>query len=230
MNFPEPSDYIDIHNHGGKPFQGIFTVETLMAHEGREPVDLEGITFTIGIHPWHLDEGNKDLLLERVRGFAGNPQIAAIGEAGFDRIRGAYLALQKEIFEEQVIISEEHNKPLVIHCVRAWDELLTEHKRLRPKMPWLVHGFRGKPELASQLITKGMYLSFWFEFVMRPESAKLLRSVPPDRIFLETDGADIDIREIYKKVSSDLEIAEEELKVKIYSNFQDFFKLNLCVT
>jgi TatD DNase family protein len=223
MNYPGPSDYIDIHNHGSKASPGIFTIETLMAHEGREPVDLEGITFTIGIHPWYLDEGNKGLLLEKVKELAGNPNVAAIGEAGFDRIRGASPFLQKEIFEEQVIISENCHKPLVIHCVRAWDELLTEHKRLRPKMPWLVHGFRGKPELAAQLITKGMYLSFWFEFVMRPESAPLLKSVPVDRIFLETDGADIDIRDIYEKVSSDLEIDEDLLKTRIYSNFCSFF-------
>jgi TatD DNase family protein len=230
MNYPGPSDYIDIHNHGSKTSPGIFTVETLMAHEGRDPVDLEGITFTIGIHPWYLDESNKSLQMERVRELAGNRDIAAIGEAGFDRIRGASSALQKEIFEDQVIISESYRKPLVIHCVRAWDELLTEHKRLRPKMPWLVHGFRGKPELAGQLISKGMYISFWFDFVMRPEAALLLRSVPVDRIFLETDGADIDIRDIYKKVCSDLDIPEEKLKAIIYFNFHGFFRLNLSVT
>ena len=68
-------------------------------------------------------------------------------------------------------------------------------------MPWLIHGFRGNIELAQQLISKGMYLSFWFDFVIRPESSELLRSLPKDRIFLETDGADVDIRDIYKKVA-----------------------------
>ncbi|MBN1107265.1 MAG: TatD family hydrolase [Bacteroidales bacterium] len=230
MNYPAQGDYIDIHTHGSEPLPGIFTVETLMAHENREPVDLKGITFTTGIHPWHLDEENKDLLLGRVRVLAASSHIAAIGEAGFDRIRGASAPLQKEIFEKQVIISEKNHKPLVIHCVRAWDELLSEHKRLRPKMPWLVHGFRGKPELALQLVAKGMYLSFWFEFVLRSESAALLKRVPPQRIFLETDGAGVDIRDIYKKVSADLKIAEEKLKTLIYSNFHEFFKLNLRTT
>ena len=90
-------------------------------------------------------------------------------------------------------------------------------------MPWLVHGFRGNEELADQLISKGMYLSFWFDFVLRPESADLLKSLPTDRIFLETDGADVDIRDIYKKVSDDLDMSVDELKAIIFSNFFNLF-------
>ena len=93
-------------------------------------------------------------------------------------------------------------------------------------MPWLVHGFRGKPDLAQQLVSKGMYLSFWFDFVMRPEAIPLLKSVPKERIFLETDGADIDIRDIYNKVSADLDISVDDLKTIFFSNFNQFFNKN----
>jgi len=223
MNFPDPGDYIDIHNHGATPATGIFTVETLMAHEEREPQNIRGITFSYGIHPWHLDEENHNQLIARVIKIAGNPEVAAIGEAGFDRIKGPSSELQQKTFEEQVVIAEELRKPVVIHCVRAWDELLKVHKKLKPKKPWLVHGFRGKPDLAQQLVSKGMYLSFWFDFIMRPESVPLLKSVPKERIFLETDGAEIDIRDVYNKVSCDLDISVEELKALIFSNFNHFF-------
>ena len=94
-------------------------------------------------------------------------------------------------------------------------------------MPWLVHGFRGKKELALQLIKRGMYLSFWFDFVMRPESAELLRFLPKERIFLETDGADVDIREIYKKVSDDLAVSVDELKNIILGNFKYFYVITM---
>jgi TatD DNase family protein len=93
-------------------------------------------------------------------------------------------------------------------------------------MPWLVHGFRGNVLLANQLLSKGMYLSFWFDFALRPESAELLRHMPKDRIFLETDGADVDIRTIYNKVAADLEISVDDLKAKILKNFNDFFTLS----
>jgi Tat protein secretion system quality control protein TatD with DNase activity len=69
-----------------------------------------------------------------------------------------------------------------------------------------------------------MYLSFWFDFVIRPESAKLLKSLPKERIFLETDGSDIDIRMIYEKVATDLDIPVDELKSIILTNFNNFFK------
>jgi TatD DNase family protein len=115
--------------------------------------------------------------------------------------------------------------PVVIHSVRAWDELLSEHKKLRPKMPWLIHGFRGKRELAEQLISKSMYLSFWYEFVIRPESADLIRCLPRERLFLETDGADIRISEIYSKVASDLAISVDILKSVLFKNFKKIFNL-----
>jgi TatD DNase family protein len=223
MNLPQPGEYIDIHTHNSKPAEGIFAVENIMAHENMKPKKISARAFTAGIHPWHLNENNREQLLEYVRNIAGNPDLIAFGEAGFDKLRGPSIELQKSTFTEQVKIAGENQKPLVIHCVRSWDELLAAHKNLKPLTPWLVHGFRGKKELALQLIKRGMYLSFWFDFVMRPESADLLRFLPKERIFLETDGADVDIREIYRKVSGDLEISIDELKERILNNFNLLF-------
>jgi TatD DNase family protein len=93
-------------------------------------------------------------------------------------------------------------------------------------MPWLVHGFRGKPELGMQLISKGIYLSFWFDYILTPESALLIKNLPMDRIFLETDGAEIDIRDIYNKVSEDLGTGVDELIKQIFKNYMKFFNLN----
>jgi TatD DNase family protein len=223
MYLPQNGDYIDIHVHGGAPASGIFILESLMAHEEKVPSEIQGIAYTFGIHPWFLNEQNHKQLLASVENSVRHPGIIAIGEAGFDRLRGPSPELQRKVFEEQIAISEELNKPVVIHCVRGWDELLSVHKKLKPQMPRLIHGFRGNVELAAQLLSKGMYLSFWFDFALRPESAGLLRALPEDRVFLETDGAEVDIREIYKKVSNDKGITVEELKRMILSNFKEFF-------
>ena len=194
-----------------------------MAHEGRTPGDIPEQAFTYGIHPWYLEYHTVDRLISRVQAVTGFTNLFAIGEAGFDKLRGPSNELQLKAFEAQVLISEEIKKPVVIHCVRAWDELLPAIKRLKPKMPWLIHGFRGNVELATQLLSKGMYLSFWLDFVMRPESSKLLRSLPKNRIFLETDGADVNIRAIYDKVAADLNLSVDELKKVILKNFKEFF-------
>jgi TatD DNase family protein len=223
MNYPSPGDYIDIHNHGGRPSTGKYSVENLMAHEGRAPDLQKGMSYTFGIHPWHLSSDTFNTQIENVRVQAFHENVIAIGEAGFDRLKGPDSGIQKRAFEEQVIISGETSKPVFIHCVRAWDELLAVHKRMSPSKPWIIHGFRGKKELAHQLVSKGMYISFWFDFILRPESTGILKNLPPDRIFLETDGSGEDIATIYKKVSADLGIGTEDLKNQIYNNFNELF-------
>ena len=90
-------------------------------------------------------------------------------------------------------------------------------------MPWIIHGFRGKKELAAQLISKNMYISFWFDFIIRPESSVLVKSLPVEKIFLETDGSGYDISLIYKKVADNLELSINELKDLILSNFKRVF-------
>jgi len=223
MNLPQPADYIDIHTHHAKPAEGTFELVTLMAHENVYPDNLPGRTYTAGIHPWYLNNDNHNQLLEFIHQSAGNSNLAAIGEAGFDKLRGPSMELQRLAFEEQVVIAGKHRKPLVIHCVKSWDELLASHRNLKPETTWLVHGFRGKKELASQLLSRGMYISLWFDFALRPESADLIRFLPGDRIFLETDGADVDTKEIYRKVAHDLAIPVDELKKLILTNFNLLF-------
>jgi TatD DNase family protein len=225
MNLPKPTDYIDIHNHGARFIDGQFSIENLMAHEERLPDNEPGIAYSIGIHPWFLNEENHEHLIDVVRKNKNHPNLIALGEAGFDRIKGPSITLEKTTFEEQIQIANEKSKPVFIHCVRAWDELLSEHKRLRPTMPWLIHGFRGKKELALQLISKGMYLSFWFDFILKPESTPLLKSLPKEKIFLETDGSGVDIKTLYEKTASDLDLSVDELKSIILTNFKEFFKL-----
>jgi TatD DNase family protein len=223
MILPQPDDFIDIHTHNVIPASGVFAVENLMAHENISPSDISGKVFTAGIHPWYLNGNNENKLLKYVKEVSLNHDLIALGEAGFDKLRGPDMDIQRRAFEKQVMISGEIGKPMFIHCVRAWDELLAAHKKLRPITAWIVHGFRGKEELALQLLSKGMYISLWFEFVQRAESASLLRSLPKNRIFLETDGADISIKDIYSKVAFDLEISVTDLEFIIFSNYRELF-------
>ncbi len=223
MNLPVPDNYIDIHNHGAIAIENVFTVENLIASEERTPDETPGLTYSIGIHPWYLTPENHKELIKKVIIFSKHANVIALGEAGFDRIKGPEINLQRDIFEKQIIISEEIKKPLYIHCVRAWDELLAVRKKMKTKMPWLVHGFRGKAELAEQLISRGMYISLWFDFAIRPVSTPLIKTLPPDKFFLETDGGDVSIVKLYEKVAVDLEMSIQQLKHLFFSNFINFF-------
>jgi TatD DNase family protein len=223
MNFPSEHDFINVHTHGAGPEPGIWSVETLMAHENRVPDHADGLAYVTGIHPWNLTSENYDSQIAYIKRTIRNDTVIALGEAGFDRLRGPEMSLQRKAFEEQVAISESYGKPVVIHCVKAWEDLLDSYRRIGPSLPWLIHGFHGKKELASSLLSKGMYLSFWFDFIVRPEAASLVSALPLNRIFLETDGSQTGIRDIYTKVSAHLGLTVEELKRQIFHNYCEFF-------
>jgi len=221
MNLPQISDYINFHDHGSLSHESVFTVDNIMVHEGRRPGNEEGITHTVGAHPWFLTEDNLDKQIDLVKEFAGGSNIFAIGETGFDKVKGAAPELQKRSFIRHFELAEELGKPLIIHCVKAWPEILEIKKELKPSTPWIIHGFKGKKELAQQLCDKGFYLSAWVEWAIRPVSSETLNSMPPERLFLETDGFDIGIEPVYKVVASYLEITMEELKTQLFLNYMN---------
>lgn len=221
------TDFIDVHTHERQSANDVFAVDSIIAGQNRKPVAKAKTVYSTGAHPWFLTEDNKNKLIDEVWRVSVENNVVAIGETGFDRRKGASLSLQRESFEEHVRIAEELDKPLVIHCVRGWADLLGSHKRLKPKVPWIIHGFRGNYKLAEQLMDKGMFLSIWYSWAASPFSGDfLLRHLPLERLFLETDGADVDIAAIYLKVADDYGISIEELKAGIYNNFMRCFKLN----
>lgn len=142
----------------------------------------DGVLYSAGIHPWWTDdEAGCVTMLENLRGIAELPQVVCIGECGFDRLRGD-MNFQETLFAEQVRISEQVHKPVTVHCVRAFDILLAAHKALRPTQVWTIHGFRGQPALAKQLLDAGMDLSFGSHF-----NADSYDMTPPERRHHESD-------------------------------------------
>ncbi|MCX6983575.1 MAG: TatD family hydrolase [Lentisphaerae bacterium] len=157
---------------------------------------------SIGIHPWHINQDRlkQDIDLLTIKSLA--PPVLAVGECGLDRCCDVPFELQLKVFRTQVEIAETLGKPLIIHCVRAYPELISEKKAFRDSCPWIVHGFRGNAETASQLIKHGFYLSFGEALMKDRRLGKIFAAVPEDRYFLETDESSVSIREIYGKAAS----------------------------
>ena len=195
-----------------------------MVHEDKYPEEKEGIGYSCGAHPWYLEEESIEAQIGKVRQYSSLPGVIALGEAGFDRLRGAENSLQEKAFRAHVKISEEVKKPLFIHCVKGWDELLRCNKEMNPSMPWIIHGFRGKPGLAEQLLEKGFFLSPWVEWAMGPNSVETLKSIPVNRLFLETDGFDISIEQVYRAVAEHLGLEVQILKEHLLENFYSCFR------
>lgn len=170
--------------------------------------------YTIGIHPWSAGQTDTDQALTEIKQHARHPHCVGIGEIGLDYCTSISHTLQKDIFIRQIEIAEQLNVPIVIHCVKAWADLLEIHKRLQISIPCIIHGFRGKPELASQLIKKNFYLSFGTRF-----NTESLRKCPDNRMFFETDEDGQPIRLLYQKAAEIRMCSTEYLKEQCWRNF-----------
>lgn len=173
-----------------------------------------------GIHPWYIQEKLYPQQLKKLAYVAADPSVKMIGECGLDRLKGAPLPLQEEVFIKQIRIAEEHHKPVIIHCVRCYNELLSIKKIVRPLVPMVVHGFNSKIEIAWQLIEKGFYISLGGALLNEDSNAtKLLQEIPLEKLFLETDDKEILISEIYQKVAEVKNITVENLESIIFDNY-----------
>lgn len=153
-----------------------------------------------GLHPWYIHDNWREEI-DVMRDEVSMDKVVAVGECGLDKTVSTSLDLQKEIFIEQVSVSEQIGKPVIIHCVKAFDELLAVHKYMAPRQRWLIHGFRGKPEQAKQLMAKGMLLSFGHQYNV---STLLYVLSTTKSLFLETDASHLSIRHVYDQIACHL--------------------------
>lgn len=128
------------------------------------------------------------------------------------------LAQQEDAFRRHVSESEQAGKPLVIHCVKTLEEILRVRKEMQPVQPWVMHGFRGKPQQLQSLLSAGIYVSFGLHY--NKESLVLC---PLEMMFLETDDIAAPIEPLYKEVAQIKGISEVALRKKIWENANKLF-------
>ena len=182
---------LDIHTHKPAPYsEGVVSVTDLSL-----PLP-EGQACSVGIHPWNTAQPVTEEEFRRLEALAAMPQVAAIGECGVDLAKGGPMFRQLQILKRQIDLSERLGKPLILHCVEGADIILGLKRDLQPAQTWVVHGFRGKPELARQLTDKGIMLSFGEKF--NPDT---VMSMPGNMLLAETDESVLTIREIIGALS-----------------------------
>lgn len=213
-------EILDIHTHHLPPVAGQAILNVAPTNFMPQP----GQYYSVGFHPWHLSP-NASENWELFNEVAAHPQVLAIGEAGLDKVNGTPFSLQEKAFERQLVVALLVQKPLVIHCVRSYNEIMEFKKSFNPDNPWIIHGFRGKKELAKQLLDHGFYLSYGFNY---QEDA--LRATPLDRLLLETDDDLTDIHTLYNRVATHLSLSTSDLTRNIQHNVTHlFFGTNSCL-
>jgi TatD DNase family protein len=139
----------------------------------------------------------------------------------------APLDLQISVFEKQLILAEKYKKPVVIHCVAAFQEVIAIKKKMKISVPMIVHGFSKNSQVADQLIKEGFYLSFGKYLIRNPELKTVFEQIPNDRFFLETDTIEETIEQVYNLAADYKSITINGLKDIISSNYKTVFDRNL---
>jgi TatD DNase family protein len=208
---------VDIHTHSrqkhGISIVNIFAQDSDDTQNFIEPVSL-------GIHPWHLNEIKTEKELQKMSILARNSGVYAIGECGLDRAISINFDKQLDVFLAQNQIAIEHDLPLIIHSVKTYSDFLNLMKNQIAKTSWIFHGFRGNYQIAKKLIDNGAFISLGS--IITKEDSKtieVVKKIPLQRLFLETDNEEIDIIDIYKKAAEIRGIPLNEFINHIYQNF-----------
>ncbi len=184
-------------------------------------------TFSIGIHPWHIDKSNTINDLEMITNKMQLKNCLALGECGLDNKIEKTISKQIPVFESQIEIAKNYKKPLILHCVGTHNEMIAIKKSKKIDVPMIIHGFNKNLNIAKTLLDQGFYLSFGKNLMLNPDSKNVFNKIPIDKIFLETDNAAFSILEIYKTASKYKNIDLNILKSIIYENFKTVFKQSL---
>ena len=176
----------------------------------------------VGIHPENCGDFRPEDL-DAIRALAREDKVVAIGEIGLDYAGTVGREAQLRIFREQLDWAERLGKPVVLHCVKAFEAVMRE---LAPHALRAVifHGFIGSSQQAAEAIKKGYYLSFGERTFRSPRTVEALRRTPVENLFAETDESDVPIEEIYRRIAQAKDLDPELLKCAIYRNYREIFE------
>ena len=189
--------FADIHTHlEGQP-NSILSVPA----EGVERIVLRNAAlpsairqcYSLQLHPWHVKaETDIDAFRQMAQQLKDDPQMVAIGECGLDAQCDTSPVLQRQAFRTALRTARELRKPVIVHCVRLWAEMIHDVHLVFPELktqpeawrewPIIVHGYRKGTQLAQQLLDAGLSLSLGKKY--NPDVAKML---PTERCYAESD-------------------------------------------
>ena len=211
--------FINLHTHKFSNLSDVIEVVNQYPWE----FDASIPNYSIGIHPWYIDENRLESDLEIIKEKLQLNECLALGECGLDKRIEIPLDLQISVFKKQLEIVRLTNKPIVLHCVAAYDEVIAIKKEMKIENPMIIHGFSKNELVAKSLLNNGFYLSFGKYLLRNPDLEKVFTFAPENQILLETDTIEESIYQVYEKAASIKGISVEEMKTIVFTNFSRIF-------
>lgn len=212
--------FVNIHGHRKANNIQEWVLRSLMASE-YPPDDIEYGYYSVGFHPYNVGKFDEQDTLNKVRLSTENPNVLAIGEIGLDKSIDVPLDVQMGIFKKQVEIAEMVDLPVILHVVRAFNEIIEFKKAHNPSVPMIIHGYNGNKEMAAELVKAGFLISFGEAIAM--DKTKIIEAcevVPLNKMFLETDEGEMDIREVYFTAAELKGVSLDVLRLQIVENLK----------
>lgn len=218
--------FIDFHTHHDRKSSDLINLQTLHVAPELQAESLPN-TCSLGLHPWFIQLETWEMAWVNLVDLAQSSQVIAIGECGLDRNIDLPLETQISIFKRHIELAEELQKPLVIHCVKAFAELIALKKNTKHSIPWIIHGFNKKEEVFQQLLKHDFYFSFGAAILSdRSPVTQAIATMPQGRFLLETDDRnDINIEQIYDRAASLRHISLETLQTQLVETYRQLTRL-----
>ncbi|MFA7230186.1 MAG: TatD family hydrolase [Victivallaceae bacterium] len=226
----EEYGYFDFHTHSTAKSQDVFSCVSIPVEKFKllELPFPENCCYSLELHPWKISDDSKRTFHE-FRSLAASPAVSAIGEAGLDRLHGPPLAVQYNLFQQVAELAGQVKKPLVVHSVKCYSELINYRKYANSDVPWMIHGFNSKPQILEQLLQNGFYVSLGMAGLKRDDLMSFFTANPSwtDRICLETDDSGGDIKSVYDFAALQLNLELQSLKTSMLKLFIKIFRKSL---
>ncbi len=214
-----PTGYINIHTHSTESSKEVVAI--INQDSKFESLSVNSY-YSVGLHPWHLNSINTETEFQELKIAAELNNVRAIGECGLDKSCKTDFKLQEIQFRKQIHLANQLHKPLIIHCVRAFEEVISALKEEQNNVSVIFHGFQKGAALAIRILEAGHYLSFGHQ-LLSTKNEDVFKLVPWERLFLESDNHPIPIETIYQKAASIKGVSVNELANKISNNFDRVF-------
>lgn len=141
-----------------------------------------------GIHPWFVSTAPSNYI-DLLDTFLKRDERSGVGEIGIDKTHPA-LDVQMEMFNAQMEVANEFERPVTIHMVGTETETLKVIKDQRMRVPVILHSYSGPDSYIGAFSKQECYFSISPRILQKSEIRimRLLSAIPDDRLLIETDA------------------------------------------
>ncbi len=173
-----------------------------------------------GLHPWDIKDGWEEQM-SYLQKLVYSDHVVAVGETGLDKLSEVDWELQLIVFRKHLEIANEVNKPMIIHCVKAYNELLRELSGNHQIV--VFHDFNKGKGLLSQLLRQQKIFVSVGKAIIRDHFREVIKEIPISRLFIETDDTDLNLEDLYHQVAAIKNVTLQHLVDQIDKNKRQVF-------